>query len=282
MAYAFYTSISPGKGNNKIMDTNLRGGEESLVTLRRLRDGKNIVIKIASNAKTEAMIMRLARKHGVPVPRIHELRGDKLYMEWIPGREPTESDANKKLIGQFAKIMRKLHSVNVSRIGDPSSPKANSPAAWKSFLKRRFETNLKILQSTKHADAKMRHALEKTFEALAREGIRPFKPSIVHGDLHLYNVRLSANGKLILFDFNNAFFGDPLYDFAPFKYFCPRHFTSLRKAYSKKIFPLEKDAFRFYFFLQTVDAAAFYAHIQYEKRAKHALRLLRQEVSKVR
>src|SRR4030095_9723284 len=113
----------------------------------------------------------------------------------------------------------------------------------------------------RYISARERTKLEEKFTALAQDGTRSFTPTLVHGDLHLYNTRMTPRDTVVLLDFNDAFFGDPLFDFAPFKYFCPRLFPKFRKAYAARTFSREKEALRWYSLQQAIEAAAFYAGI---------------------
>jgi aminoglycoside phosphotransferase (APT) family kinase protein len=257
---------------NSVPDIRLRGGEESAVLLHRIR-GKNLVVKVAPRLAIEAYVLRLAAKHRVPVPRVHKLLGNKLYLEWISGKEPTEEDANRSFMRQFTGAVRKLHAIPIRGVGNPLHPSTYTPHAWKVFLKRRFDQSLASLQKHQYIRDRTQASLENRWEEKATKGMRTFKPAIVHGDLHLYNARLMPNGRVILLDFNDAFYGDPLFDFAPFKYFCPSLFSKFRKAYSSRSLVGEKDALQWYSLQQAVEAAAFYAGINSPRHVRHALRL---------
>lgn len=52
-------------------------------TVRDLGDGT--VLRVGGRPEREAPIMELARSHGFPVPRIHEVRTDALVLERIDG-----------------------------------------------------------------------------------------------------------------------------------------------------------------------------------------------------
>jgi len=102
-------------------------------------------------------------------------------------------------------------------------------------------------------------------------GARSFTPSLVHDDLHLDNIRVTPDNKIFLIDFDGAFWGDALYDFAEFKYFHPKLYTKLRKLYSSNIFKNEKAAMELYSFHRALDLAAFFASKGKLAKAKKAI-----------
>lgn len=255
-------------------DIRLRGGEESLVVFHRRR-GANVVVKMTSGADVEAAALRLADKQGVPVPRVHERRGSTLYLEWIPGKEPQESDANPRYLRRLASAVRALHGIRAPGIGNILAPKPYGDAAWKGYLKRRFDRSLRALERKRRISARDRARLEDAFSELAAAGLRSFEPTLVHGDLHLWNTRVTTGDQVVLLDFDDAFFGDPLFDLAPFRYFCPRLSARFRDAYAKRPFPGEKGALRWYSLVHAVEAAAFYADLGSAAHVRHALRVAR-------
>lgn len=168
----------------------------------------------------EYELIRLAGRHGVPVPKVlwHEADPDLLgaaflIMERLPGEsrvrrlhtDPAYARAREVLIEQMAQALARIHRI---------TPQADPKGA----------TGLRQLpQREAVAD------LERTYRERAVEphpvlelGLRwlhghlpPEAPlALVHGDFRPGNVRFDENGLLAVLDWEMAWFGDPLADVA--------------------------------------------------------------------
>jgi aminoglycoside phosphotransferase (APT) family kinase protein len=87
--------------------------------LRRFKDG--------GHPDREALVMRYARRHGYPVPDVHEVMGDALVLEKVEGptmwdaagRRPAEMEAHAAVLAQ---LHLRLHEIDapagLAAIGD--------------------------------------------------------------------------------------------------------------------------------------------------------------------
>jgi len=65
-----------------------------------------------SRTRTEAKIIALARKHGVPTPIILDIDGDKIIMERIKG-EPVKKVMSKEISREIGRMVARLHKVGI-------------------------------------------------------------------------------------------------------------------------------------------------------------------------
>lgn len=260
----------------KQKDTILAGGEASKVILRSFGP-KKVVIKSAKygDVGMEAAALKILHSHGVPVPRPLRLSGRTLSMEYILGKNAQEVEMTPLVIRKIAKAIRKMHSVREDVVGKLNTPSQNTLENWRHFLEQKMERGLVKLNKKGFLSHKEAALLKARFAVLARKGIRSFTPTIVHSDLHLDNIRITPKGKAFLIDFENPFWGDGLYDLAPFHYFHPSLYRALRKAYSSTSFPREREALRLYLFLHAIDIGSFYADIGGKKQVEKALNTAR-------
>ena len=65
-----------------------------------------------SRTRTEAKIIALARKHGVPTPIILDIDGDKIVMERIKG-EPVKNVMSKEISREIGRMVARLHKAGI-------------------------------------------------------------------------------------------------------------------------------------------------------------------------
>ena len=78
--------------------------------------GDGTVLRVGGVPEREAGIMELARLHGFPVPRVHEVRQDGMVLERIDGptmghrlrRRPWEA---REHVGRLAELHERLHAI---------------------------------------------------------------------------------------------------------------------------------------------------------------------------
>jgi Ser/Thr protein kinase RdoA (MazF antagonist) len=260
----------------RIIDTPLAGGEASKVILRSYGSKKTIIkSSIYGDIKAEAVVLRILRSRGVSVPRPLRVRNGILYMEYVPGRNAQEVKITSSVIKNIAKVVKKMHSVHNDVVGRLDAPSGNTPENWIRLLEGKVGRGIKNLSKHGFLNRKEATALGNRFGALAKRGCRTFRPTIVHSDLHLDNIRITPSGKIFILDFENPFWGDGLYDMAPFKYFHPSLYPAFRKAYSPVSFAREKKAIRLYLFVHAIDIGSFYANIGNKEQVARALRTAR-------
>jgi len=65
-----------------------------------------------SRTRTEAKIIALARKHGVPTPIILDIDGDKIVMERIKG-EPVKNVMSREISREIGRMVARLHKAGI-------------------------------------------------------------------------------------------------------------------------------------------------------------------------
>ena len=90
----------------------MRRGRASSVT--DLGDGT--ILRVGGHPEREAAIMELARAHGFPVPRVHEVRPDALVLERIDGPTMGQALARRPWelllhVGTLADLHHRLHAI---------------------------------------------------------------------------------------------------------------------------------------------------------------------------
>ncbi|MEA2701650.1 MAG: Fructosamine kinase [Candidatus Parcubacteria bacterium] len=261
----------------KYSETFLVGGEASKVILRSYKH-KKVVVKTSEygDVRKEAAALKLLAKNGIAVPRVRSVRNKAIFMDYIPGTNPQGSNISKAtLLRNIAAAFNKLHTVRSNHLGELSKPLKNTSQNWIKFMHKRMKKGLQAMHALGFLNMKELKELERRAKELSDLGIRAFKPAIIHADLHLDNIRVTPEGEVFFLDFEGPFWGDELYDLAPFKYFHPKLYTKFRKAYSRHRFSHEKEAMCWYTFLHAIDIGAFDASIGKKKGVARALRIAR-------
>ena len=68
--------------------------------------GDGTILRVGGHPEREAAIMEIARAHGFPVPRVHDVRPDALVLERIDG--PTMGQSLKRRPWEFLRHVRSL------------------------------------------------------------------------------------------------------------------------------------------------------------------------------
>ena len=79
---------------------------------KRYRHPKLDEILRKSRTKTEAKIISLARKQGVPTPIILNIEGDKIVMERIKGK-PVKEIMSPEISREIGRLVAKMHKVGI-------------------------------------------------------------------------------------------------------------------------------------------------------------------------
>ena len=85
---------------------------EKVRKVKRYRHPKLDEIIRKSRTKTEAKIISLARKHGVPTPIILDVEDNKIIMERIKGK-PVKDVMNKEISREIGKLVARLHKAGI-------------------------------------------------------------------------------------------------------------------------------------------------------------------------
>ncbi|WP_456327179.1 Kae1-associated kinase Bud32 [Archaeoglobus sp.] len=79
---------------------------------KRYRHPKLDEILRKSRTKTEAKIISLARRQGVPTPIILDVEGDKIVMERIKGK-PVKEVMNEEISEEIGRLVAKMHKIGI-------------------------------------------------------------------------------------------------------------------------------------------------------------------------
>ena len=79
---------------------------------KRYRHPKLDEILRKSRTKTEAKIISLARRQGVPTPIILDIEGDKIVMERIKGK-PVKEAMSPEISREIGRLVAKMHRVGI-------------------------------------------------------------------------------------------------------------------------------------------------------------------------
>jgi len=247
----------------------LSGGESSSVILSQ-RGSNKFVVKhsVRNNLKNEFIALKLARKGKVPVPAVIKYKKGTLFLEYINGKNIKRPDLGDKFFKNLSLVLKKLHSIRTSRVGKLTSSKRFSKNNWFDFLKSNLTKNINFLvKNGKFSKTEGKSFIDSWVTKFHKLPNRTFLPTLVHNDIHLDNILVTQDKKLYLIDFEDSFYGDPLYDLVPFSDFHPRFFSQLKKFYNHKDIFLNgwQDWFRIYEFVHWVCLGAFYIDIGKQK-----------------
>ncbi len=252
-----------------VSDRILATGESSSIRLQYIGK-KKVVVKhsVRSNPKKEMKALKLAKKAHVPVPAVIKFEKGEMYIEFLNARTIQKADLTDKFFEDLTSILKKLHSIKVSKVGDIVSPTSFSQKNWLYFLKTKLKKSLDYLvQNKKIDDTQAKELLAGWIKKVQKLPKRDVQPTLVHGDVHLYNILINFQKKLFLIDFEDAFYGDPLYDFVTFSNFHPKIFPKFKKFYTNKspLSPGSEDWFDVYQFVHLVWLCFFYVDIGKDK-----------------
>ena len=220
----------------QFLPVKLAGGESSSVILQKVGD-KKFVLKhsVRNDLDREQIALKIAKKSGVAVPSVLSYKNGNLELEFINGRNIKKSDLSDLFFKNLGIVLKKLHSIKASRIGELSSPKKLSEKNWFDFLKSKLIIGINdLVLYRKISKAEAKTFLDCWITKFHKLQKRSFQPTLLHNDVHLDNILITKNVKLYLIDFENSFFGDPLYDLIAFSDFHPRLFPRLKKYYHNK------------------------------------------------
>lgn len=258
------------KKTKDLISSSLDSGESSNLSLDTIK-GKKVIIKYSkrSHPKNEIIALRKAKKANVAVPNVVKYTKGKIYLELLHARNIKKTDLNQKFFSDLSALLKNLHSIKVKRIGNLLSPHPYSVKNWLNFLKNQLQRNLKILVKNKKITSEDSQKLFKySIEKLKVLPKRSFIPTLLHGDIHLYNILIGAKNKLFLIDFEDTIYGDPLYDLSIFSNFHPELFLKLKNSYNSPSLFSEgwKDWFDLYRIVHLIWLCVFYVDIENNKR----------------
>lgn len=78
--------------------------------------GDGTILRVGGHPEREARIMELARSHGFPVPRVHEVRPDALVLEHVDGPTMGQALARRpwelrRHVRTLADLLAQLHTI---------------------------------------------------------------------------------------------------------------------------------------------------------------------------
>jgi aminoglycoside phosphotransferase (APT) family kinase protein len=178
--------------------------------------------------RDEYSLLQVARACGVPVPRVFWLADSEealgapgFFMEWIEGetvprrilRDPGFAAARSHLIGELARALVQIHSVDWQRQQLHFLPCPPPEQAASSFEIERFESLYRAIAPDPHP------VFEWAFCWLREHAQLEPRRTLVHGDFRMGNVMVGRDGLRAVLDWELAHIGDPLEDLA---WFCVR------------------------------------------------------------
>jgi aminoglycoside phosphotransferase (APT) family kinase protein len=164
---------------------------------------------------TEALLMRCARRAGVPEPEVHYVLepedglGEGFLMEWLEGetlgarivRAPELAAVRPRLARQCGEILALIHGIDLETTGLARLLGWMTPAqfldqTWSRY--RSFDTPQPMID----------YAARWLRDRLPAESGR----ALVHNDFRNGNLMVSAAGVVAVLDWETAFIGDPMRD----------------------------------------------------------------------
>jgi aminoglycoside phosphotransferase (APT) family kinase protein len=190
-------------------------GERTLA-MRRAPGGVKVEVTPGHpGLATEALLMRSARKVGVPEPEVFHVLddeddlGDGFIMEWLEGialgarvvRSPELDGVRDRLAFMCGEILGKIHQIDLVATGLDKKLELISPGdyveqTWERY--RLFET----------AQPMIDYAGRWLLDHLPTN----FTPALVHNDFRNGNVMFSPAGVVAVLDWEVAHIGDPMRD----------------------------------------------------------------------
>ena len=164
---------------------------------------------------TEAMLIRAARKAGVPEPEVlwvlsdEDGLGDGFIMEWLEGetlgarivRDPSLDAIRPRLAQQCGEILARIHAIDLEATGLAARLSLVSPEQYVRQTWQRYQT---LNTPQPMIDFSARWLLEHLPTA--------YRPTLVHNDFRNGNIMVSPAGVVAVLDWEIAHIGDPMRD----------------------------------------------------------------------
>ena len=161
--------------------------------------------------KSEFELMNQVAKLGVPMclPLEFGICDEGVYsiQSWIDGVDAESTAANLSYDEQYnygveaGQILKKIHSI----------PAPDDIEDWADFFNRKIDRKIKAYEECplKYENGQVFLDYIKDHRHLLANRPRTYQ----HGDYHVGNMMIGANGKLYIIDFNRCDFGDPWEEF---------------------------------------------------------------------
>jgi aminoglycoside phosphotransferase (APT) family kinase protein len=169
-------------------------------------------------------IERQLIKHRIPHAKIvYYTRGNKFFpygfmiTEFLEGwNGPKAVDLRKisltKAYQKIGAVLKKVHKIKVKKFGEINHGRGE----WKNFLEHKLN-EIKFRITTLEEDKAIPPGLFRVIKIKLEETLEPFKnkffPVLNHGDANRDNAIFTKEGKWVLVDWDNAYFGIWLEDF---------------------------------------------------------------------
>lgn len=211
----------------------LHGGSLNKLFCTSFHGARNFVIKISPTwnntglARENWCYALLKSNTNLKIPRVYAyLPNDNLYLpgheilvlEKINGRHLKESDlTNPTINSQLSSILNEIHKTNGTRYGWLFGPSNEAECeSWLEFLCKLENIHLTLQRSqitTQEVDFLYSNFLEY--------GNWQFPSRLLYGDMNNSNLIVNDSDVIIPIDFQNCFYGDPLYDLGIMLFFNP-------------------------------------------------------------
>jgi aminoglycoside phosphotransferase (APT) family kinase protein len=194
------------------------GGAERKLALRRAAGGvwnDEVAEPARAGIRTEAVLMRLARKAGVPEPRVlavlerEDGLGEGFVMEWLEGetlgsrivRSDALSDVRPGLARQCGEILARIHAIELEGTGLAERLEGVTP---RSFVERTWDGYKLLATPQPMIDYSARWLLDHLPESP--------RTTLVHNDFRNGNLMVGPSGVVAVLDWELAHIGDPMRD----------------------------------------------------------------------
>ena len=194
------------------------GGRRQLALRRSpggVQEEARAVERSAPGLRTEAKLMQVARKSGIPEPEVHYVLepGDELgagfVMEWLDGvalgarivRSPELAEVRPKLARQCGEILGRLHTIDVAAHGLDRDLARLGAADFVAQTRGRYE-DLDTPQPM----------IDFTGRWLMANLPESSKKTLVHNDFRNGNLMVDPTGVIAVLDWEIAHIGDPMRD----------------------------------------------------------------------
>lgn len=195
----------------------LTGGCVGEVYRARLRDGRDVVVKVDDGASPQLdtegyMLEYLAAKSSLPVPAVHHSEPSLLVMEFMPGTSMFSRAAEQ----HAADLLADLHGITAAQYGlerDTLIGSLHQPNAlgdqWVPFFRdQRLMAMSRQAHDAGRMDGEMLGRIE-TFAGKLEEYLRePERPALLHGDVWSANV-LADGSRITAFIDPAIYYGHP-------------------------------------------------------------------------
>ena len=213
--------IIKGLGVKFIAMDNIFLGKEDCFFIVRTDKGY-LSVRVAKDEQkilTEKAIIRLCKKHGIPVPQIilYKKVGDMFFLiEKVNGEPLTSKSLHiydyNKVLTSLAQVLLILHKIELKGFGFFNDDLVGRIKTWQKFITENLDKELIFLQNKRILPKLF---IKKISHFLHFESTN-ILPVLLHGNLMKKALFVDKKLRVSLTGFNHALIGDPNWDLAGF------------------------------------------------------------------